>query len=48
MLDSGELRHISQDILSRYPVSDFSTEKVAIEKVLKEIIKTPSLLRSER
>ena len=48
MLEAKELREVSRHVLSEYPISDFSTEKVSIEQVLKEIIKTPSLLRNEK
>ena len=44
-LEARDLREVSQKILADYPVVDFSTEKIAIEKVLRRIIEEPEILQ---
>jgi len=43
-LDDSEIRELSAAILSRYPVIDFHTEKMPIEKVMKTIMENPEIL----
>lgn len=43
-LDKNELSEISTAILSRFPVVDFHTEKLPIEKVMKKIMENPEIL----
>ncbi len=40
----AELRAISADILNKYPVTDFNTEKLPIEKVMKTLMSNPEIL----
>ena len=47
-LDSNQLREVSQKILTNYPVSDFFTENIAIERVLRKLIENPEILQSEK
>jgi ABC-2 type transport system ATP-binding protein len=44
-LNIGEkkLREVSQHILSKYPVCDFNTEKMPIERVMKTLLESPQL-----
>ena len=46
-LEASNLRAASQKILNDYPVSNFFTEKAAIEIVIKEIIKNPDILNAK-
>ena len=41
-----KLREVSQIILSKYPVCDFSTEKMPIERVMKTLLENPQLNRN--
>lgn len=43
-LDENEIREISAAILRKYPVIDFHTEKMPIEKVMKKIMENPEIL----
>ena len=43
-VDASQIRHTSQKILNEYPVTNFFTEKVAIENVLRKIIENPEIL----
>ena len=47
-IESQQLRHVSQEILANYPVSNFFTEKIAIEKVLRKLIENPELLHHDK
>ncbi len=44
-IDESELREISSAIISKYPVIDFHTEKMPIEKVMKSIMENPEILQ---
>ncbi|MCY4643305.1 MAG: ATP-binding cassette domain-containing protein [Bacteriovoracales bacterium] len=46
-LGTAQLREISRKILADYPVIDFFTEELAIERVMKKLIKNPEILQSE-
>ncbi len=43
-----EMREVSQKILSEYPVSDFNTDKMPIERVMKTLLENPELTSSGR
>ena len=43
-LDKRELSEVSASILENYPVIDFHTEKLPIEKVMKKIMENPEIL----
>ena len=43
-IKTEELRAVSASILSQYPVIDFHTEKLPIERIMKELIKRPELI----
>ena len=43
-LDDNEIREISAAVLNKYPVCDFHTEKLPIEKVMKTIMEDPDIL----
>ncbi len=43
-LDEEKLREVSRAILEKYPVIDFHTEKMPIEKVMKSIMENPQIL----
>ena len=47
-LESQQLREVSQKVLANYPVINFSTEKVAIEKVLRKLIENPEILQNDQ
>jgi ABC-2 type transport system ATP-binding protein len=44
-IPEGELRKVSQKILEEKEVSEFSTEKMPIERVMKTLLTNPELLR---
>ena len=44
-LEARDLREVSQKVLAHYPVVDFFTDKIAVEKVLKKIIENPEILQ---
>jgi ABC-2 type transport system ATP-binding protein len=46
-LDEKNIRDVSAAILNKYPVIDFHTEKMPIEKVMKTIMENPDLLDQE-
>ena len=37
------MREVSQKILSEYPVCDFNTDKMPIERVMKKLLENPEL-----
>jgi ABC-2 type transport system ATP-binding protein len=39
-----ELRRVSIDLLNTFPVIDYSTEKLPIERVMKALVSNPELL----
>ncbi len=41
----GELRQVASHILAQYPVTDFSTQKTPIERVLETLLNSPELLK---
>lgn len=43
-LDEAQIREVSAAVLTKFPVSDFYTEKLPIEKVMKKIMENPSIL----
>ncbi len=43
-IDESDLRDLSSHIIQNYPVIDFHTEKIPIEKVMKSIMKNPEIL----
>lgn len=43
-LDDHEIREVSAAILNKFPVVDFHTEKMPIEKVMKKIMENPEIL----
>lgn len=43
-LNEEDLREISAAMISKYPVIDFYTEKLPIEKVMKKIMENPNLI----
>ncbi|EQC45604.1 ATP-binding cassette domain-containing protein [Bacteriovorax sp. Seq25_V] len=43
-LEESEVREISAAILNRFPVTDFYTEKMPIEKVMKKIMEDPNIV----
>ncbi len=46
-LEESKLREVSAKIISEYPVEDFHTEKLPIERVMKELMSNPELLRGK-
>lgn len=44
-LEESEIRQVSSAILNNYPVIDFHTEKLPIEKVMKTIMENPEILK---
>lgn len=46
-LDENQIREVSAAILNKYPVVDFHTEKMPIEKVMKKIMENPELLHNQ-
>lgn len=44
-INESELKPISQEVLKRFPVSDFSSEKMSIEEVMNSILTNPQILR---
>lgn len=45
-IDKNELGDISTGVISKYPVIDFHTEKLPIEKVMKKIMENPEILKN--
>jgi ABC-2 type transport system ATP-binding protein len=43
-IEEADLREVSIRILSHFPVVDYSTEKLPIERVLKTLLTNPHLL----
>ena len=43
-IDEGELRDKGRQIMERYPVIDFATENMPIERVMKTLMSRPELL----
>ncbi|MCJ8346288.1 hypothetical protein MJH12_12155, partial [bacterium] len=41
-----KLNQVTIDILSKYPVQDFHTEKLPIERVMKTLLTNPSIMKS--
>jgi ABC-2 type transport system ATP-binding protein len=44
LVEESKLREISSQIISKYPVNSFYTEKLPIEKVMKRIMENPELI----
>ena len=44
-IEESKLREIAAEIITRFPVSDFQTEKLPIERVMKELMNNPELLK---
>ncbi len=44
-IEESRLREVCAEIIKTYPVSDFNTEKLPIERVMKELMNNPELLR---
>lgn len=44
-ISEDQLREVCRQILEEYPVVDFSTEKIPIEKVMSSILENPSIVK---
>jgi ABC-2 type transport system ATP-binding protein len=47
LINEDELRSVSSNIISNYPVTDFSTDVLPIEKVMKSLMNNPEILINE-
>lgn len=45
LIEANDVAKVSADILTKFPVTDFHTDKLPIEKVMKTLMENPEILR---